>query len=259
MPLLSAATTRVPVEVVHVLNGHGLPVQVTNPPALGEVLGLLGILIALAAVIFAAESTRAAKKSAGLAVETLGLMQEEAEAVRAERARRADPVAIVHARNEDLITERTARDVILTLGFRNNGNRPAERVVVNFLIPVALRFSTCDQYGHATEDGRIYFTPETLDSSGNVLDEGAGCHYWAEDVGPIDPVAMNKVQFLRIYDPTPGIHVLKAALIQQDIPGGLRTWVWRLRIPEYGLVNDPDPIGEPVPPMRVFPPATSDH
>ena len=88
---------RVPVEVVRVLDGHGLPVQITNPSSLAEALSLLGILIAIAAALFAAQSAKAANRSATLAEQTLGLMQEEAEATQAERARRADPLAMIHA------------------------------------------------------------------------------------------------------------------------------------------------------------------
>jgi hypothetical protein len=218
--------------------------------------GALAAVAASIALFFAVKAGKAADATQKAAETLSSVVQSEAAAIRAERARRADPLAMVHANYESVITPETDGDVILTLGFRNEGNRPAERLGVNLLIPATLSFSTCDQYGAATESGRVHFTPESLSLDGDKVEDGPGSFYWDENVGPLDPLAVNKVQFFRIHKPPFGIHVLKAVLMQQDIPGGQRVWLWRLRIPEEGLVYDPDPIGGPTPPMRVFPPGS---
>jgi hypothetical protein len=243
-----------PVEVAHVLNGHGVPVQVTNPSSAVEIVSLLGPLLALVAIIYAASSAKAATKSADAADATLKLMQEEAEAARDERARRADPVALLHV-GWHSVTPATGRaDVILTAAFRNEGNRPAERLFVNFLIPGTLGFYICNQFGNK-QDAKIAFTPETpADKDESALDGFSGSFYWEEDIGPLDPRAMNKVQYLRLVAPESGHYYVKCALIQQDIPSGLRTWLWRITIPSDTKEPSVVIVEGPTPPMRDLPP-----
>jgi hypothetical protein len=214
--------------------------------------GALGAVAAVIALFVAIKGKNTADASLDAARSLSEIAKAEAAAARAERARRADPLAMIHASHEAQFAPETDGDVIVTLGFRNDGNRPAERLGVNFLVPAALRFTTCDQYGANVESGKIHFTPETVGQDGNPVEDGPGSFYWSEDVGPIDPWAVNKVQFFRIHKPPFGIYALKVVLMQQDIPGGSRIWAWRLRIPRDGRLSDPDPIGPPVPPMRIF-------
>ncbi len=232
-----AILAAVPVEVVHVLNRHGVPVEIKNPDSLAEALSLLVALISIAAVFLAVESAKAAKKSANLAEDTLGIMQEEAEATRAERARRADPNLSVEA-------EATNLGIVLILAFRNEGNRPAERLMVNFLVPDALNVTIIDRRGHLNPEQtaeEVHWTDELLKGSDD------GCDYLAVDMGPVDPVAMNKLQRLLVRAKD-GEWELKGVLIHPDLPTNERTWTWLLRIDDASVAVEA--LSGPEPPLR---------
>jgi hypothetical protein len=215
--------------------------------AVTEILSLVAALTGVAAVIAAVSSATSASRSARAAEDTLWLMREEADAVRFERARRADPLILLDAEPTFYGPTEKPNVVTLTLGFRNVGNRPAERLLVNFLVPDPFYFQLLHQ-GGTVEDDRTAeetgYTSETLAGSEH------GCYYWDADLGPLDPHAVNKVQRLMI-QPRSGIWELKALLMQADIPGGYRTWRWLLTISsEDPFTTELTPLGDPVPPMR---------
>lgn len=137
--------------------------------------------------------------------------------------------------------------VALTLGFRNVGDRPAERLLVNFLVPDPFYFQLLHRGGTIDSDRtreETGFTSERLKGSEE------GCFYWDADLGPLDPHAVNKVQRLTIH-PRQGEWELKAVLMQADIPGGYRTWRWQLTISDGDpFTTELRPLGGPVPPMR---------
>jgi hypothetical protein len=197
--------------------------------------GLAGGIAGVAALIFANRSAEdakrsatAAEKTAAIAERSLTIMREEAEVAREMRSRKAEPVLILSAEVRGTMPDAPPTLVILTLGFRNEGNRVADRLMVNFLVPDNFNFIACDQEGNPTPDaGHVATTSEQLG-------DHIGAKYWWDEVGPLLARSVNKLQHLLINRPPPGEHVLKGVLMNEDLPGNERSWRWQLSVPEAG-------------------------
>jgi hypothetical protein len=152
-----------------------LPVEVVSThrdwldyaAAAGGVAGVVGALVAIAALVLAKKSADDASISAKAAEKSLAIMSDEAQAARRLREQRADPVIELHAKNIEpsvrIAGEAVeATDIVLTLGFRNEGDRTAEYLTINFLIPDSLTWEPCDQFGNPAKEGQIAWTSELL-------------------------------------------------------------------------------------------------
>jgi hypothetical protein len=73
------------------------------------------------------------------------VQREAAEAQTRHLERRADPVIEVHATEELPPADPNRRSFVLTLGFGNEGDRAAEHLPINFLIPQSLDWTRIDQ------------------------------------------------------------------------------------------------------------------
>lgn len=197
--------------------------------------GLAGGIAGVAALIFASRSAEDAKRSATAAEKTaeiaetsLTIMREEADVAREMRSRKADPVLILSAEVRGTTPDAPPTLVILRLAFRNEGDRVADQLMVNFLLPDVFNFIACDQDGNPTPDeGNIATTSEQLG-------DHIGAKYWWDEVGPLLARSVNKLQHLLINRPPPGEHVLKGVLMNEDLPGNERSWRWQLSVPQTG-------------------------
>ena len=134
--------------------------------------GIVGAIVAIFAVIIAKRAAADAKVQREAVEEEMG-----------ERRRRANPVIAVHAREEPSRPPFEPRQVVLTIGLRNLGDRPIEHMALNFLIPASLGWRRADQYGEASGEGKVSHTPERLEG-----DQGRGANYWdLENVGRLVP------------------------------------------------------------------------
>lgn len=184
--------------------------------------------MAIVALALAIRSAKDASISAAAAEESLTIMRDEAKL----RARRADPVVFLSAAAiPTAVQDGNGRtDVLLTLGFRNEGERAAEHLNINFLIPEPLSWIACDGWGANNREGSIHGTAEQLDGSN-------GARYWRYEIDRLDPRgAVSRVHRLRIYQPWPKTYLLKGVLMQEDLPQGLREHYWRLDVTEQGDV-----------------------
>jgi hypothetical protein len=179
--------------------------------------GLAGGLAGLVALVFAGLSKRDAGRSAAAAEAALAIMQ-----------RRAHPSVEIAVRAFGTSDTAPPAQVVLTLGFSNDGTRVAERVVVNVLVPDTLSLEpSADEYGNSlARKGLISMSPN------EVMGAHTGAIYWADIVGPID-VGVHTPVYLRIQKPPAGDHALVVKLIHEDLPAELE--VCRvLHIPESG-------------------------
>jgi hypothetical protein len=222
-----------PVEVVRA--GHqATPVEVLGAhhsaldyfAALG---GLVGALAGIVAVVLAVRSAHdagrsadAAEKSLEAADESLNIMRAEAQAAKDERERRADPDVALYLHHPN-VSDNESKAIFLIIEFTNNGARPAERLLVNFLMPDSLMFATCHPDGSPETVGQIMLTPE-------VLGDHEGARKWDYDMGPVE-VDGSRAQAFRIESPLAGTYLLRASLMHEDLTQS-RTQRWRLDIPE---------------------------
>jgi len=196
---------------------------------LAAVAGIAGVVGAIVAVVALVIATRAAADAK--------VQREAAEAQTRYLERRADPVIQVHASEPRRPADPSHRWVVLTLGLRNEGDRAVEHLPINFLIPDVLTWRRVDQFGHDSDEGAIAHTPERLG-------DHEGARYWDIDVGRLVPHGgMNRVLYVQLMTPPPGSYVLKAALMHDDLPKGVRERYWRLTIPEPGVpLGDVEPF-----------------
>ncbi len=226
-----------------------LPVEVISAhhdalEKIGAFGGLAGGLAGITALIFAARSAgdasrsatasersaTAAETSAELAEQSLTILREEAEANREIRSRKAEPVISLFLDPAVGTTEDTPPVfVVLVLAFRNKGNKVAERVWINFLVPDSIpRMETVDQAENNTYEGSIAHTSERVG-------EHEGAIYWVSDVGPLEAGgSLNVLHRLRLHRPPPGDRIVKGLLINEDLPGRERERYWLLRVPAAG-------------------------
>lgn len=232
-------TARVlPVQIVR-LKHHAIPVEVLSAhhgvlDYLALLTGLVGALAGIVAVIFAirsakdaSRSARAAEESLAAASESLAIMRAEAKAAKDERDRRADPdITLTPGAVIRPSTVAPPGQVIMRLAFTNAGNRAADRMVINFVVPDSLSLTACNEQGIPMKVGTIMWSSETLG-------DHKGVNYWAYTTGPIDP-SINILQYLLFDSPLPGRYMLKAVLTHGDLPDGQRTYYWLLNIPSSG-------------------------
>lgn len=210
---------------------HAIPVELLSAhhdwldyaAALG---GLVGALAGIVALLFAVRSARDASSSAESARESLAIMRQEAQAARDERSKRA--ILDVRPRAPRTIgTSDNAppRQVILTLLFRNDGTRQADRVLLNVSVPKSLDIQPCTAEGE--NEGHDRIEPGHQDR-GNPDDK-----VWMHDLGTMDEPRV-LVRHLRIDRPAAGRYRLRTTLIHKDIPTGKLSHHWLLIIPATG-------------------------
>jgi len=210
----------VPVEVVR--GARAIPVEVHHDwvdvlAAVAGIAGIVGALVAIIALVIARGAAADAK-----------VQREVAEAQRKELNRRAVPVAELDV-SAAQPADPSVRWVVLVLGLHNEGDRAAQRVHLNFLIPRPLVWKRIDQFGNDNPEGKIAATPERLG------DHDKGAQYWDIDVGWLVPHGgMHRVLYMRLINPAAGTYVLKAAVMNDDLPGGVQAHYWRLTVPDIG-------------------------
>jgi hypothetical protein len=240
------------VEVIHA--GHSyIPVEVLSAQhdaldwagvvggIIGGIAGLVGAGAAIVALTFAkrsaadaADSARSAEKDLELAEESLKIMREESQAARAERSRRAHPTVDPSVKAVGTRGDGPPADIVLTLRFKNDGNRPAESVVINVYVPAEMNLATCDENGtpDVPQIGQMIPGSEVGDASLNL---------WAHDIGTLVPGAITAV-YLRVHRPSPGIWALSVLLLNEDLPERTTDRYWMLKVPERGAAVSLIPI-----------------
>jgi hypothetical protein len=173
-----AALTQVEVRAVH----HDWLDYLT---AIAGLAGIVGAIVAMVALVIAKRAEKDAK-----------VQREEAEAQRRFRERRAEPVVEVEASDVGMADPKR-REIQLTIAFRNEGDKVAEHLHVNFLIPKGLQWQRVDGNGSRSSEGDIKQTDERL----GAIDVA---RYWDVDVGRLVPNgAMNRLLYVRITNRTP--------------------------------------------------------
>ena len=194
--------------------------------------GLVGGAAALAALVFAGISKRdagrsagAAERSAAAAEESLRIWREEAEAARTKRSLRAVPTIRLDAHFGGGAVNDVPSRIVLWAGFSNDGQRDAERVVVNIVVPDSLTIAPCmDEFGlNSSQRGLVRKLPDAR------LGEHTGGVFWSDDVGPVD-VAVSKLLYFVVTPVVAGDHVIETTIAHADLPGRGTVANWLLRV-----------------------------
>lgn len=201
------------------------------------VAGVIGGVAAVAALIFALLSARAADRSARSADESARLvgeqvkiMREEADVARAERSRRAAPEAELR---DPTVIERDgngdgpATVVTLTIAVTNEaGTRSADDLAVNCWVPDSIQLRSClDATGAETQSSNI-----NADPTRRLGDHVGGRFFWEEHISV--KTGTTQKRFLRLERPPAGRHCIELVLRHDDLPAGVSRSRWDLLIPE---------------------------
>jgi hypothetical protein len=112
--------------------------------------------------------------------------------------------------------------VTIHLGITNTGDRAAERVAVNIVVPRELRLRPGGKQGHGnisrTESHDVGRGPEP-------------CIYWNAVLGPFDPEIAHVAASVQVWEPRPGTYPIYLELMHDDIPARARAELWELVIP----------------------------
>jgi hypothetical protein len=193
-------------------------------------IGLLGAVLAGIALWLthksaedAEESRKASERSAKAAEDELILFKEEVTTTRAERARRAAFSIRLTARTGIISSQQPPANITIDFGIQNTGDRPADRVPVNIVVPRQLSLTPADGTGRIAE--------------ADDQDLGRGrepCIYWSAVLGPFDPDVNYVPARLAIRNAPAGTHPIYIELMHDDLPRRARAEAWDLVVPPSG-------------------------
>ena len=113
---------------------------------------------------------------------------------------------------------------MLTAALSNRGDRTADRVTFNLVVPDVLPIERCkDEFGLEALPGGVIRQP------GVRLGEYGSSMFWGGQVGPLDPPPTVRLERFRI-PARAGDYVIQTSLDHEHLPGGEARTDWRLHI-----------------------------